>query len=103
VVSRLLNHATPAASAAMDEYWAARLLHLSHVNLLWQAWELNGEADLNRHEGWKRFAKRVASHLSKCDPSSTSQEEKACSDLWRELHDGIWPNAFVQWLERELK
>ena len=39
-VSRLLDHALPASSAAVDEYWASRLLNLSHLNLLWQVWEI---------------------------------------------------------------
>jgi hypothetical protein len=54
-----------------DKYWAARMLHLSHINLLWHVWELEDRPTTltQKHSGWDRFAKKVAVEL-KCSPVS---------------------------------
>lgn len=99
VVGRLLGHVLPTTAAAIDEYWASRLLHLSHINLLWQVWELNGGSYIAEHAGWRRFAAHLAKHLTSGDASSAIPEEQARHDLWKELDNGIWPDVFVHWLK----
>ena len=47
-----------------EEYWAARAVHLGHLDLLWQVWELanrpkRGVSLPDPYIGWQRFAERV--------------------------------------------
>lgn len=85
------------------EYWAARAVHLSHLNLLWQVWELEGRpTQLSEHNaGWTRFAQKIVGQMSKAEaPPKGTPSEWASYDIWSGLHSyEVHPPEFVAWLE----
>jgi hypothetical protein len=85
------------------QYWAARAVHLSHVLLLRQVWELAGKTeDLEGQDGWVAFAKETAKQLfSASKPPGGNPNDWAASDLWEHLtqHREIHPKKFVEWLQ----
>lgn len=87
-----------------NEYWAARAVHLSHLNLLWHVWELEGRpSELSEHHaGWTRFAKAIMVQISQAPaPPRGSPAEWAAYDLWKGLKSyEVYPPEFVEWLER---
>ncbi len=84
-----------------EKYWAARAVHLSHLNILYQVWEL---ADRSKNlgpkdEGWARFASRIAKNLQDCrKPFEGEPSEWAGYDLWRSRKEGAFPESFIDWL-----
>lgn len=86
-----------------EAYWAARALHLSHLNLLWQVWELEGRPpQLSEHNaGWTRFAQKIVGQMAKAEaPPKGSASDWAAYDLWNGLHSyEVHPPEFVAWLE----
>jgi len=91
----------PATDDEKKKYWASRLVHLSHLNLLWQAWELSGRKDLPPGlNGWNRFAGVFARKLK------LYQEEEPDDLALRDLRKAIQPqngyevvpSEFVEWL-----
>lgn len=86
-----------------DEYWAARAVHLSHLNLLWQVWELEGRPKyLSDHNaGWTRFAQKIVVQMSNAEaPPKGTPSDWAAYDIWKGLHSyEVHPPEFIAWLE----
>jgi hypothetical protein len=87
-----------------ENYWAARILHLSHLNLLVQVWllarkpkKLGGD-----YSGWQNFAEFVAKELSGIDSSKKPEwYNAAVKDIWDSLGSyQIPPSNFVSWLKK---
>ena len=100
----------PTDEAEADIYWAFRGVHLSHLNLIWQVWELagtpgEGEKLNPGYEGWQRFAReivakklRAAAHVTGEDANKL--ENKAGADLWNGMskYEAVPPKFFL-WLK----
>jgi hypothetical protein len=91
------------SEAVKKQYWAARAVHLSHVLLLHQVWELNGRKELSHGlDGWNNFASAVGRELlnAQARPKGTPSDW-AAYDLWMALqYDEVQPAEFVTWLEK---
>lgn len=90
-----------------ERYWAARAVHLSHINLLWHVWELEGRpSELSEHQaGWTRFAEVIVSQMSRAEahPNGTPSSW-AAHDLWKGLQEyEVHPPEFVAWLKRTIE
>jgi len=109
-VALLENLHVPNDKPDSDLYWAVRGVHLSHINLIWQVWQLAGSPgageDLkNGNEGWQRFAREIvanklrAAHKDR-DSESATPADKAGGDLWEGLSKyEVVPPRFVAWLD----
>jgi hypothetical protein len=105
----------PVSEPDAATYWAARGVHLSHINLIWRIWELagrpeRGEAISPRYDGWERFAREIvtkklrgaarAANRSRVKIDEISPEDLAASDIWSGLSTyEVVPTKFVQWLD----
>lgn len=97
----------PTSSDEADMYWAARHVHINHLNLAWRVWELAGRCGKtmsSKYDGWERFArdiiakKLIASHRA-VENGVSSPEDLAASDLWSGLNTyESTPSEFVKWL-----
>lgn len=94
-------------------YWAARAVHLGHIHILSQVWELSGRPRPGRRlpiefAGWQAFAAgMVAEPLSTAAARVASGEsaptpmDLAGSDLWRDLSTiDVTGHEFNAWLTR---
>lgn len=104
VLDKLRDFHTGPSENDRTEYWAARAVHLSHVWLLSQLWQLSdGSENLAGQDGWVRFAARCSKTMSnaKSYPEGTPHDW-AASDLWRDLKGGREPHAtgFIEWLQQ---
>ena len=92
-------------------YWAARAVHLGHVNLLSQVWELSGRPKPGRHllkefGGWETFARDIvarsmaeASAKVAGQATAATAAELAASDLWTGISTyEVTGQAFNSWL-----
>jgi hypothetical protein len=76
-----------------NEYWTYRGVHLSHINLVWQVWEIGRIHGKGRkleqcYAGWERFAKKIiATPLYNASLATGTDAEKpeikAGADLWK--------------------
>lgn len=95
-----------------DEYWSARAVHLNHIQLLSQVWELAGRPKPGRllprdYQGWQRFAMVVvakplfASYERVLAERSQTAFDQAAHDIWKghKSHEVASP-SFFQWLEK---
>jgi hypothetical protein len=105
----------PTSKSEAATYWAARGVHLGHMNLIWRIWELagrpgRGKALSPRYDGWERFAREMvtkklrgaarAVNLSRVKNDAISPENLAGSDVWSALSTyEVVPTKFVQWLD----
>ena len=91
-------------------YWAYRLVHLSHVNLIWQVWELGGRPlkgkNLNLHfDGWQRFAKEIVAKKLQAaffctELEAEKPENRAGADIWSGMDTyEVIPEQFVVWFK----
>lgn len=112
VVAALEQLNDPAAQEGTSSYRAARAVHLGHVHLVWQAWELSGHPRPGKSlpktlRGWERFARQiVVIPLSASfdtvthDSASATPTDRAAHDLWEALRTfEIYGQQFFQWLE----
>lgn len=101
---------TPDSADDAKTYWAVRWIHLSHINLIWRAWELAGrpgpgETIRFRYDGWERFAREIVTKKLKesvrlVQDGAPSPADFAESDLWLGLNTyEIVPIKFVKWLD----
>lgn len=94
-------------------YWAARAVHLGHVHILAQVWELSGRPMpgkplLKELAGWESFARDVvakslsnASTRVTADATSITPADFAGSDVWRALSTfDATGKDFNAWLTR---
>lgn len=95
----------PESEADRTLYWNARLVHLSHVNFVWQAWELGGtphEGHLPSHmDGWDRFARRLSADLrTSAARTPRTPCDVAAADLLlgMDIYE-IMPTRFVKWFK----
>jgi hypothetical protein len=86
-------------------YWGARLVHLSHLNMVWRVWEVTkGMTRGSGYDGWIRFARVViANRLLTGDEvvrhGGRDPRDLAAADLWRALEQyEPFPKKFVLWL-----
>jgi hypothetical protein len=119
----LANPARCAAVAEMQKlrvpagqdslYWAYRAVHLGHIHILSQVWELSGRPTPgsrlpSEFAGWQAFARDiVAKSLAEADArvaeggTSPSPEDLAGSDLWRAIATfDVTGKHFNAWLRR---
>jgi hypothetical protein len=100
----------PASERDAEMYWATRHVHVSHINLIWRAWELagrprRGEPINARYDGWERFAREVVmknlrESARKVKNDEGSPADVAASDVWHGLNTyEVLPTKFVQWLD----
>lgn len=94
-----------------EDYWAARAVHLSHVNLLWQVWELAGRPGPGKSlptqfAGWQDFARNVvakplaeASAKVTAKGSSPTPAEVAADDIRKGISSyEVTGGPFYAWL-----
>ena len=102
-VPATVSNATPE-----EKYWAVRNVHLSHLNLVAQVWELAGQpkegVTLEGYRGWERFATKVVIETLRAstvavEGGDTSPENLAGADLYKGLseYESASPE-FVAWL-----
>lgn len=83
-------------------YWATRLLHIGHINMLEQAWTVSRTGSREEFSNWERLARILISHLKDCGDDAIGRPEpyrQACRDIWREFHSMSRAQAdFIKWL-----
>lgn len=111
----------PNCDEQSDLYWATRAVHLSHINLLWQIWELSGrpkpketfpefleklrtaeyyKKSQNEYTDWNRFAKLTVEELASVPGDRPQAYSAAVRDLWKGLHTyELAPKGFIEWLD----
>ncbi|MCT4654248.1 MAG: hypothetical protein N4A65_00400 [Cohaesibacter sp.] len=87
-------------------YWAARAIHISHLNLIYQSWIIAGgtkEKYEKRYPGWANFAGLVALDLRTSEPSLQKKPfwyQKACEEIDFEFKDGsMYSKSFHEYME----
>jgi hypothetical protein len=112
VVASLEGLNVPADEAGADLYWAFRGVHLSHLNLIWQVWEIAGTPGKGKnlklgYEGWQRFAQEIVAKKLRAaalaiGADKNKPENKAGADLWNGMskYETAPPKLFLwlQWL-----
>lgn len=86
-------------------YWAARAVHLSHINLIAQAWILSGKSERRlerKFPGWIDLAKKLSKELTEAtfrDEGKPLWYRKACRDLSPISKNFIYGKKFFQMME----
>lgn len=82
-------------------YWAARAIHLNHINLVAQAWILAGcsrQKFTRIFPGWMSFAKATAVELATAHRSDKPDwYKRACTELFSIDKDIIYDRSFINW------
>ena len=110
VVASLLGLNAPIDEKEAALYWAFREVHQSHVNLIWQVWELAGTPGKGEnlkpgYEGWQRFAREIVAKKLRAAALAVGEdknkpENKAGADWWKGLSEyEVTPPRLFEWLQ----
>ncbi len=94
----------PSDEVQANDYWSVRMLHLSHLALLLQVWELGGAGDALPREmdGWSKFGRLFVTHLA-TETLNSGATAQAAKDVWSAMYaQGAYetlPTGFKSWLK----
>lgn len=103
---RAVRKSFETAGKTFELYWAARAVHLSHINLIAQAWLLSGKSERRfkrKFPGWIDLARKISKELSErtfMDESKPLWYRNACRDLSPMNKNFIYGVKFSRMMEK---